>query len=403
MSLLAGCYCSHEREGVDDASLATDARESVDAAEPTRLDAWSRPCEWRPVETWQLTDGPGDQGLNDVVALDASYALVTGSQNDPPAEPGRFVHRVTLRAPVGERQLLLGPPLGAYFSSVALARGGDRILATTWDDAGCRAHALSLEGSVMGETLTLPLPRCVGPIATDDGFAIFDRPGDTAPSLHTLSIDGTRLITTSEPIESLRDAFWWSRARLGDGTFLVAGMHDGVSPTSGTIQHLDRVGQPLGDPMAMPTFAAASRVRLTHANGVTLAAWLEQRDGDHDSQERALRVVPIDDGGRATGPVQTPSTGIAYRDGGMSSAAIASGFLFAFVESERGDRFGRRTSVVVVRTNLRGERQEEIRVSPGEYQRSPVIRARGDDALVAFTATNGGLPTNVWVGGIECR
>jgi hypothetical protein len=365
---ITGCYCSHEREGMDDVGVASsDAATPVDAHASGSVDGWSRPCAWEVVAPWQLTDGPGDQGLNDVTPIESGFAVVTGSLNDPPAEPGRFVHRVSLRAPIAERQALLGAPAGAYFASVGLARSGERIVASTWDDGGCRLRALSLDGVVTGDAFTLPLAQCVGLVATRRELVIFDRPGDEGARLHVLSSHGTRIATTSE-------------------------------------QHLDATGSPMSEPITLFEDTVASRVRLTHAHGNAMAAWLEAPDGDPDSQDRVLRMVRVDPStAEAIGTVQTPSGGIAYRDGGLSSAVIATGFVFAFIEITRGDRFGQDTSVVVVRTDWQGVRQQELRVGAGTFQRSPVIRVDGNEALVGFTASAGAAETQVFLGGIECR
>jgi hypothetical protein len=104
------------------------------------------------------------------------------------------------------------------------------------------------------------------------------------------------------------------------------------------------------------------------------------------------------------GLVQRPSGGLAYRDGGLSSAPLEDGgALFAFVEIDAGDRFGERTSVTVVRVDASGGRVEERTLRGGSFQRSPVVRVRGSEALVGFTASPGGVPTQVFVGGLVCR
>jgi hypothetical protein len=400
---LSACYASHERGEERDAAIDAPGLDapSVDAR---ATDAARRPCTWELVDPWPLTDGPGDQGLNDAIAIEGSFLVVTGSMNDPPPEPGRFVHRVSLEAPIGERQELFGAPAGAFFSNVALAANDAGLAAFTWDDAGCAMRGLSREGDVVGARVTLPIARCVGPIGTGDGFVLFDRPSEVAPSLHLLSADATRVLASSAPIAVLEDAFWWSRARLDDGSFVVASMHTGVSPTSASVQHLDARGAPLAEPVPLPDFEAASRVRLTTTRDGLLAAWLVQPEGDAESQERSLRVVPLDAEGRAVGLVQRPSRGIAYRDGGLSSAPLDDGgALFAFVEIDAGDRFGERTRVTVVRVDASGGRIEERTLRSGTFQRSPVVRVRGDEALVGFTANPAAGATQVFLGGLVCR
>jgi hypothetical protein len=56
----------------------------------------------------------------------------------------------------------------------------------------------------------------------------------------------------------------------------------------------------------------------------------------------------------------------------------------------------------VVRTDARGMWIEERTLRGGTFQRSPVIRARGPEALVGFTANPGALRTQVFLGGLEC-
>jgi hypothetical protein len=400
---LSACYASHERSEARDAAVDAAGRDAP-ILDARAIDAARRPCTWEVVDPWQLTDGPGDQGLNDAIALESSFLVVTGSMNDPPPEPGRFVRRVSLEAPISERAELFGAPAGAFFGNVALAANDTGLAAFTWDDAGCAMRALSRAGEVLGSRVTLPIARCVGPVGTGDGFVLFDRPSEVAPSLHVLSADATRVLASSAPITILEDAFWWSRARLVDGSFVVASMHTGVSPTSASVQHLDARGEPLSDAVAMPPFEAASRVRLTTTRDGLLAAWLVQPDGDPESQERSLRVVPLDTEGRAVGLVQRPSAGIAYRDGGLSSAPLEDGgALYGFIEVAAGDRSGERTSVNVVRVDAGGGRVEERTLRGGSFQRSPVVRVRGTEALVSFTASLGGVPTQVFVGGLVCR
>ncbi|MBX7191140.1 MAG: hypothetical protein K1X94_03730 [Sandaracinaceae bacterium] len=400
---VSGCYLSHERED----GATTDAG-SHDAHAPSldapRLPDAARPCRYEVLAPWQLTHGPGDQGLHDILALESSFLVVTGSMNDPPPEAGRFAHRISTAAELGERELVFGAPVGAYFSNVGLARNDRVLLATTYDDGGCRAQSLDLEGHPLGPARTLAIARCAGTVGTGASFATFDRPGPEAPALHQLDEAASTIVSSSAPIEELRDAFWWSRVRLDDGTFVVAAMHDGVEPTRASVQHLDASGAPLAPPRDLPMFGAASRVRLTTTSRGLLAAWLEQPDGDPTSQERSLRVVPIDVNGQLLGPVQRPSSGIAYRDGGLSSVTAGDRVLYAFIEISAGDRFGERTSLVVAHTTALGERVEETRLDVRAFQRSPVIRVRGDEVVVGTTAsgTDDGR-TQVFMAAMECR
>jgi len=386
---------------VDGSTAPLDAGPSIDARPP--VDAFVTPCTWSSVAPWRLTTPPGDQTLLDVAAVPTGFLVTTGSSNDPPHEPGRFVRRVGLRAALAERVALFPMPRGSFRGGVSLAVGPVSALAATWDEGGCMVRQLGLDGTPAASSALLSLRSCVGSFSTDLGFALFDRPGDSPAAVHTLDVTSSEIVSSGPDLEVLDGAVWWSRARLPDQSLLVVGMRAGVEPTSAVAQRLDAHGEPLSAIVDLPAFAAASRIRAVATSTGALVAWLEQPDGDPTSQERVLRVVAVDTEGRPRAAPILASVGPAYRDAGLSLAAIDAGVLVAYVESDPGDRFGRATRLVAMRLTEDGEPVERIVIAEASFARTPVLRVLGDDALLAFTASDEGIATQVFIAGLECR
>ncbi len=392
---LAGCHLAHERVPGADADLPLDAAR----ADAASVDAYVRPCRWQPGAPWQVTSPPGDQSLLDLAALPGGGFLVAwGSSNDPAPDPARHVRRIGLDGPLGDVVDVFDRPRGAFLGGMGLAVGPGRILASTWDDAGCLVRVLDPSGVPAAPAQPLALRSCVGVHATAEGFAIFDAPGDAPAALHSLALDGAAL-STGPTLDVLEGAFWWGRTRFDDGSSLVVGMQSGVEPTRASAQRIAADGAPLSAPVPLPGFVAASRVRVTAAGVGALVAWLEQPDGEPTSQDRIVRVVPVTPSGVPTGASQVVAEH-AYRDAGLSLAVARDGSVIAvYVESL--ERFGLETVLSAVRLDASGTPLERFVLARGETARSPVARAGDDGIAIAFTAPGPGA-RQVFVTSLVC-
>lgn len=388
---VSGCYLAHERPEADAASTA-------DAG----TDAALRPCTWRAGEAWQLTAPPGDQQLLDLVAVPGGdFVVAWSSANDPAPDPVRHARRIGLDGPVGTRTDVFDRPRGFFVGGVGLAVGPSSILASTWDEGGCLVRLLDHQGAPLAPVRTLSMQSCAGVHAiAAGGFALFDRPGDAPAALHVLDAEGA--LVSDGPVLSVLDAaFWWGRARLVDGTSLVVGMHDGVEPTHASVQHVGRDGVPIGEPIALPAFAAASRARAIALEGGALVAWLEQPDGDPASQDRDVRVMRVDADGRLVGEPRVVAHH-AYRDAGLSLVPTPEGGLFAvYVESTEPS--GIDTTLSAVRLDATGAPLETLSFPSGQLARTPVARASEAGIAIAFDGPDRGAgPTQVFVTSLTC-
>lgn len=392
LALAPGCYLSHERADVlrgapDAPDGGLSARDGgVPSVRDAGPDAAPRaPCVWWSVPPWQLTSPPGDQRHHDVLAVPDGFLVAYGSSNDPPAVPGRFVAHIDLEGPRATT-VLFGTARGTFLGGVGLALGARDVLAVTWDDAGCLTRLVTHEGRPLAEAAGVDRRSCVAPYVLEGAWAFFDRPGDAPASVVALDESGTRIVTDGEPMAVLEDAFWWTRVRHADGSMLVVGMSGGVEPTRAVAQRLEATGRPRSPPVELPAFGAASRVRAVATAMGALVGWLEAPDGDPTSQERELRVFPVDLDGRPLAEPRVVSTLPAYRDAGLSFASAGGDLWASYVESEPGDRFGRHTRLVALRLSDRGEPLERFTLAEGEFLRAPVVRAHDADAVVVYTS-----------------